>query len=71
MVTGNQLGSCPEQLQVRILLLSTPNESSNKYLSINFSHIMLFFKIKIKNSLILNLLRFNKNDFLQIFILKI
>ena len=67
MVTGNQLGSCPEQLQVRILLLSTPNE----YLPINFSHIMLFFKIKIKNSLILNLLRFNKNDFLQIFILKI
>ena len=31
---------------------------------INFSRIMLFFKIKIKNLLILNFSRLNKNDLL-------
>ena len=37
------------------------NFSFNKYLPTNFSNIILFFKIKIKNILILDLSRFNKN----------
>ena len=38
----------------------------NKYLPTNFSHIMLFFKIKIHNLFILNLPRSNKNYLLAL-----
>ena len=37
------------------------NSSLNKYLPTNFSKLILFLKLKIKNIFILNLSRFNKN----------